>query len=160
MKSEDLMKAADDARRILRGFRAFEEVATALEASATAVRLAEEAESRMNVLRAELEVVKADHGAAVAQLEKARKDGKAALEADQVKAKARAEKTMADAVARAVELVEAAEKRAAGIDAEADKVRVAAGLIAAEVEAKRAELAELNAGIETARATIARMAGA
>lgn len=106
MKHEDILKAAEDARRLLRGFKAFQEVADALEAAGTAVQSKAEAEAALVAARADIDAAKAE-------LSGAKKD----IADAKAKAKELREKAEADAAA----IVSLAKEQAASI-VEAAKV--------------------------------------
>ena len=58
--ASDLIKAADDARRLLRGFKAFAEVAEALEVAGQAEQRKLEAETQLAAIQPQIEVAKTD----------------------------------------------------------------------------------------------------
>lgn len=157
--SNALIKAADDARRLLRGFRAFEEVAQALELAGTAEQSRVEAEAAIAKLRPELEKLQAEIGEAHKVL---------------TETKAKSEQLSAAARLQADEIVRAAREHAKELQANADQyVREALAAADAKVaeadgqvlvaQAKRDDLAgevkDLEAKIEKLRAQAAKILG-
>jgi colicin import membrane protein len=152
------LKAADDARRLLRGFRAFEEVATALELAGQAEQTKTEAESKLAFLLVQIETAKveaeeqeAKNAAAIAAAEQRAADIVAA-------AGAKAVQIVADAQTAASN----AELQAASVRKTAEDARAAAALETAEAIAKRdliaAEVKELEARADKARKYLAKLA--
>lgn len=154
-----LIKAADDARRFLRGFKAFEEVAAALEHVGTLEQRAAEARQVLAELQPQIEAAKAE--AASAEVKAASIIGDAQIHAEQIKvaAAAKAEALVADADTKAQNIV---------LQAQADKTkaedaRAAATAETAEVLTKRdkllIEVKDLEARADKARAYLAKLAG-
>lgn len=157
--SNEFIKAADEARRLIRGFQALDSVAAALDKAGAAIQAKTEAEAALSGLHKEI----AD---AHAQLDAAKADAKAEID----NAKAKAKKIVDDAAAKADELILGAQAK---LDAERAKYEadvqkaahdLAAALAAAdEAEARRdtalRELADIEAKIEKARAYLAKLAG-
>ena len=159
MKHDEILKAADDARRLLRGFRAFEEVAQALEAAGQAVQTKAEAEAALATLNGELDK------ACIAVCE-----AKAELASVNAATKAKLDKAEADALVVAQTAKDAADRMAADAravmdDAEAKgrEIVAQAEAAAADVQAKRdalaAEVDDLEKRAEKARAYLAKLAG-
>lgn len=155
----DYLKAADEARKILRGFKAFEEVATALELAGTSVQAKAEAEAALVGLRSDLAAAGLELGAVYAEAERARVAATKAT-AD---AKTAADGIVAGARSKADSIVSAAEalvesKAEAGQLAQADADTLLA-LTGAKVDALLAEVKDLEARAENARAYLTKLAG-
>lgn len=154
----DYLKAADEARKILRGFKAFEEVATALELAGTSVQAKAEAEAALVVLRSDIATAVRDVADAKAEAERARvaankatADAKTA--ADGIVAGARSK---ADAIVSAAEAL-AESKAETGQLAQADADTLLA-LTGAKADALLAEVKDLEARAENARAYLTKLA--
>lgn len=157
--SNELIKAADDARRLLRGFQAFAEVGQALELAGTAVQAKNEAERSLIDLRKQIEVAQADLLTANSAATKANEEAKRLLDNAEIAAKNTTDAAIADAAA----LNKAAERSARDVADKAGRAVKAAEESAAKADASRAqaesELAEIEKKIEAARAKIAKMLG-
>jgi hypothetical protein len=154
-----LIKAADDARRLLRGFKAFEEVAAALEAAGTIEVRVAEAQKLLADLGPQIDAAKGDLAEVQAQAVQIRTAAKEKAEIIAGTAGAKALTLMADAEAKAQEIVLEAE----GIKVRAEEVRAVAHKEAADALGKRdllaAEVKDLEARAEKARNYIAKLAG-
>jgi hypothetical protein len=159
MKSTDLMKSADDARRLLRGFKAFEEVAASLDAAGQAVQAKEEAERLLASLAPQIAAAES----ALSQAQDAAKTVReaAAEVADAARgvavettaaAKAEAVKIVADARAAADAVVE--ERKAAGLQAMSERD---GALVKRDALLK--ECVELEARLAKAQASVAKLLG-
>ena len=155
----EFLKAADDARRLLRGFKAFEEVAKALELAGVADQRKAEAESKLAFLLVQIETAQAEAD------EKAAKHA-----ADEAAAKQRADEIVAAAGAKALQIVADAQTTAANAELQAASVTRAAeerlALANAEVavvqssrEDLAAEVKDLEERAEKARKYLAKLAG-
>lgn len=153
------LKAADDARRLLRGFKAFEEVATALESAGKAEQTKAEAESKLAFLLVQIETAKIEAAEQVAQ--------NAAMLAE---AQKQAEQITAAASAKAMALVADAQTQAVNIELAAEGVKAKAQALLAQAQAevdqaadKRAALAAecdaLEKRADKARAYLSKLAG-
>ena len=154
-----LIKAADDARRLLRGFKAFEEVAAALEQVGTLEQRAAEAKQVLADLGPKIDAAKAeviDSQAKAAQILAA---AKTQAEAIAGAAGAKAQAIVADAETRAQNIVFDAE----GVKVRAEELRAVAHAEAAKGLEMRdrlaAEVKDLEARAEKARAYLAKLAG-
>lgn len=147
----ELLKAADDARRLLRGFKAFEEVAAALDAAGSL-------EQRTTELTTAVATLTAEHAALLERAHAARE----VLATTQ-----RENQALAASAQDAAALVVAhAQEQAANIVAEAnaaaeavkDTAAQAAAAVAAEIETSNETLARVTAEVEAleARAASAR----
>lgn len=156
--SNEFIKAADDARRLLRGFQAFAEVAAALDKVGVAVQSADEAEKALAAARGQLEGVLAD-------VEKAKAEALAHSTA--------AKKTTADAKTVADGIVAAAQAKAAAIEQQALALAAASdesivankaqaeqalAAIALQVDAQTEIVKDLEARAEKARTYLAKLA--
>jgi DNA-binding helix-hairpin-helix protein with protein kinase domain len=155
----DYVKAAADARQLLRGFRAFEDLAQAFES--VGQMLAHKAEAEAALGRLQGEVTKAQLELAAAQ-----DQAKAELVSARIKAEdivAKAEKRAADLIAaeeaRAVEIAAAAAEKAHAIHEAAKQAK--AEQLQAEVarDAAQRELTELESGIKKSRNQLAKLLG-
>ena len=155
----DLMKAADDARRILKGFKAFAEVADALEAAGQVEQRTVEAQRVLAEIQPQV-------AAARAEIDKAQAEAKQVL-AD---AKAQADKLVAKAEDRASEILAAAQAEASQALTDADQLvaeRKGAAVSAAAArdtalvkrDALLKECNELEARLAKAQASIAKLLG-
>lgn len=157
--SNEFIKAADDARRILRGFRAFEEVAAALEKAGQAVQAQAEAEASLAAIRGQIDAAQGAVNEAYAKADAIVNDARAT--ADQVTgaAGARALTLVVDAETKAQNIVLEAE----GVKVRAEELRAVAHKEAADALGKRdllaAEVKDLEARAEKARNYIAKLAG-
>ena len=155
----ELIKAADDARRLLRGFKAFEEVATALELAGVAEQRTAEADAKLAGLQAQINQAQAD-------LERITADGAAAKAA----AEDRAREIVQGAIATGEQVRAEAQASAQAVKAEADAYLAAKSaevdaLVATQRQAEEArdalaaEVKDLEARAEKARAYLAKLAG-
>ena len=150
--SNQFVQAADDARRLLRGFKAFEEVAQALELTGNVVQAKAEAEATLAALQPQIEAAKAELADVKAQAKAAK-----AKSADTVDAAERqADLVTASAQAKADDLMAAAAQAMAQAKADAADLAVAGAAalakateardaVAAETQALQAKLDELKA---------------
>lgn len=155
--SNDVLKAADDARRFLRGFAAINEVATAFEQAGSVLQAKDEAEKALAELRREVAEQQEVLAAAERDLAAAKQQARDVVAA----AKEKAEQTVADAT-------ETIAGMKAGVDTYKAEVTVACNA-AAKASAKKvdealaqrlelaAEVKELEARAERARAYIAKL---
>jgi len=148
------IQAAEDARRLLRGFQAFSEVAAALDAAGTAEQAKVEAESALAALQPQLAEARDEMASATAAAKQAKFDVQTMLDdaktraqeivqaaltdANEMNAKSKAQQAEADAAL--VVTSEAATKMVADAEAERDQVLV-------DVAAAQATLAGLRAAI-------------
>lgn len=153
----DLQKTADDARKLLRGFKAIEDLAKAFEDTASLVQAASEAQRTLDKLRADI-------GSAQDQLEQARAASNAAVKDAKEQAARLLAEARADAKAVRESAAEAAKRATAAADKKVKEAEDAATAAQAEgvraVEAKlvaERELAGLEERIAKARATIAEL---
>lgn len=151
----NFIQAAEDARRLLRGFQAFAEVAAALDAANTAVQAKSEAEAALASLQEPLATARAELAAANdatseakfivqrmldAATERANEIKQAALaEANEMNAKMKERET--ESAAALASTAEAATKMVADAEAERDQVL--------------ADLAKAQSDLTTIRAAIA-----
>lgn len=153
----NLTKAADDARRLLRGFKAFAEVAEALEAVGQLEQRQAEAEKVLVDLAPKIDAERAELQRLAAQ-----------CEALVVTARGEADTIKAEAKAAALATVESASRAAAEIAADADALRAtaesaacaalaAAGAELAKRDALEAECVEIEKRADKARAFIAKL---
>ena len=156
----DLLKAAADARVLLRGFKALQEVADALEDAGKAQQHAEEARAMLAALLPQIV-------AAEGKLENAREEAARAV-AD---AKAEAARTKDAAKAKAEEIVARAAEREAAASRTVDEAKAAGKAAAAladdtvrEAKAKRdalqAECFDFEKRVDAAKERIAKLLGA
>jgi chromosome segregation ATPase len=151
MSDMSFSQAADEVRKILRGFRAVEQVSAALERAGSIENAVKEGEARLAAVRTQIEENVAALDAETIAIERARTEAKT-IRAD---AKSKAEQKIEDANARAAQIIaEASQKR------EEAEARVAAAEdrlsgLALDEKAKIQELAALDTRIAEARAQIA-----
>lgn len=157
--SNELIQAADDARRLLRGFAAFSEVAAALEHVGTLEQRKGEAETLLSATAAELEAAKVERDTHLEQIEQIRTeckrttaDAKTVAEGIIKSANLKAEDIISDANAAAALTREAAENVRAQADAhivnlaaERDALLVETTALEERATAAREYLAKLQA---------------
>lgn len=157
--SNEFIKAADDARRLLRGFRAFEEVAAALAKTGEIVQARAEAETALAALQPQIAEARAAVSEAMAQADKILADAREEGERITGAAGAKALVLVADAETSAQNIVFEAE----GVKVKAEELRAVAHKEAADALDKRdllaAEVKDLEARAEKARAYLAKLAG-
>lgn len=155
--SNEYLKAADDAKRLLAGFKAVADVAEAFEKVGSLVQAEKEAQKSLAELRPELDKVKqqiADGKAKAAELvaaaekraEQVVADGQAQADALIASAKASAEKTQAEAgeyLARAKETVEVTNAEVAEAQAKRDGLATECQLLEGKLEKLKAQAAKL-----------------
>jgi chromosome segregation ATPase len=150
--STSFLQAADDARRLLRGFRAFEEVAQALDAAGLIEQRTAEAQRTFDELQPKIEAARAELADAYARIDRAQAEGRTLIS----EATAAAAETTRAARVEAQRLADATEEAAKEREAQAAKkvkeadVKVASAAqvrdaIAAEVEALESRLAAAKA---------------
>lgn len=159
MKATDLLKGADDARRLLRGFKAFEEVAAALEQAGAAVQAREEAEASLADLRGQIVAAGDELEKAQTRVTAAKDEARLIVESS----RSAADGIMADA-ARKAESLQAQGEAAAAAAREVCSAEYAAAQVKLqdmkdEAEALAAEVKALEARAEKARAYLAKLAG-
>lgn len=157
--SNDFLKAADDARRLLRGFKAFEEVAAALEAAGIAEQSKTEALKDVESLRVQIASEKAELAAAKKDAAEARAKAKELIEQAELKAAALLEHTQQKAIAAAEKVRGEADAYLAAKTAEVDSVVNQQRKAEARVGSLSVEVKELEARVEKARAYLAKLAG-
>lgn len=157
--SNDFLKAADDARRLLRGFKAFEEVAAALEAAGIAEQSKTEALKDVESLRVQIASEKAELAAAKKDAAEARAKAKELIEQAELKAAALLEHTQQKAIAAAEKVRGEADAYLAAKTAEVDAVVNQQRKAEARVGSLSVEVKELEARVEKARAYLAKLAG-
>lgn len=155
----NLLKAADDARRFLKGFKAFAEVADALEAAGQAEQRTAEAETLLADLQGKLEAART--GITKAEREAADKLAEAAEQAAKrvADAEMKAQALLADAQAKAASVERAA--KAVSDNAAAAMNRAAKGVADAQAQrdALLAEVEALEARLAEAKGQVAKLLG-
>lgn len=161
-----LTQAADDARRLLRGFKAFEEVAAALDQVATLEQRKNELEVAIETLKAEAQDAERQRDEQAAKLKTLK--GKVAeaegfIDAASSAAQARGAEIVAEANVKAGEIIAAAKAAAAEAQANAQSAVEAGQQVLAEAEARfnvvKADTEALEARAAEARAYLAKLAG-
>jgi predicted nucleic acid-binding Zn-ribbon protein len=132
MADMNLIQAADEVRKMLRGFKAIDMVATALEQAGSVQNAVKESESALAKLRAEIAVAGEEFIAATTAVASAKEDAK---------------KIKADAVAKADDKIAKAGNDAAAILASADSAVAEAN---EKVSIAEARIALLNDGVRNA----------
>lgn len=155
----NLKQSADDARRLLRGFKAFEEVATALDNAATLEQRESELKTSIEVLSKERDGLAGEVREAKERVAKARDAANTTLD----KANAAAEAARNDAATAAFELITKAREEASTIvsaaQAAADTLSRQATEVAAVRDKLAAEVKDLEARAEKAQAYLKKLAG-
>jgi len=158
--SNELISAADEARRLLRGFKAFEEVAQALELAGTAVQAHAEANAAIDALKPQIEAAKAElvkiKSATKAEHDKAQKTIEAATRQSDLVVK--------EAQSKAEDCLAAARLTLANAKVEADELTAAAADVLERANEARdavaAETEQLQAKLDTLKAQAAVLLGA
>lgn len=155
----DLIKAADDARRILKGFKAFAEVADALEAAGQIEQRTIEAQRVLADLQPKIEAAKV----AIADAEE-QASNTLALASQQAsglvaKAEVKASEILGAAQTKADSLTAAADRLVAQRQAEATSAAAARDSALVQRNAQAKECDELEARLAKAKAGIAKMLG-
>lgn len=155
----NLKQSADDARRLLRGFKAFEEVATALDNAATLEQRESELKTSIEVLSKERDGLAGKVREAKERVAKARDAANTTLD----KAKADADAIVSAAQVAADTLSLRAREEASTIVSAAQAAADTLSRQAAEVAAVRdklaAEVKDLEARAEEAQAYLKKLAG-
>lgn len=155
--SNEYIQATDDARRLLRGFKAFEEVARALELAGTAQQAQSEAEKALAGLNAQIEAAKVEQAEAKA----AAKDAKAKAADAMAESKEKANGIVAEAQAQAdaIKAESQAMLERANAEAEAIVTRAtnAASVVRSQRDALDAEVNELQGKLDNLQAQIKKM---
>ena len=157
--SNKFIRAADDARRLLQGFKAVQEVADAFELAGTVMQAQAEAQTALDALKPQLEAARAELT-----------NVKSAAKAEHVKSlKALGEsKSQADLVIKAAQdkaddLLSAARLTLAHAKTEADEIQAAAAealeLSRKARDAVAEEIVALQAKLDELKATAARLLG-
>lgn len=157
--SNELIQAADDARRLLRGFQAFAEVAAALDHVGALEQRKTETETLLVDLRAQAVQANSELADVKMELEIAQAEAKRAT-AD---AKTVADGIVSSANAKAADLVKKAEERAQNIvDASSrlvENAKDAEQAVLANRDLIAAEVKELEKSADSAREFIANLKG-
>lgn len=155
--STNLLKAADDARRLLRGFTALADVAAALEQVGQLEQRRGEVEAQLIALRADVETAKRMEADSLAK--GAEHVSSAVTRADEIVARAnvQAEHILSAANADAEQLLDAAQVRAANADRARVTVEALADAAQATRDALEAECTEIEKRAEKARAYLAKL---
>jgi len=132
MSDMPFTQAADEVRKMLRGFKAVEQVSAALEQAGSIQNAVKESESALAKLRVEIATAGDELTAAVASVASAKEDAK---------------KIKADAVAKADEKITKTADKVATMLADADAAVAAAGNMVAASEAR---LVEINDSVRNA----------
>ena len=158
MNAAEMTQAADDARRLLRGFRAFEEVAKALDAAGSALQAKEEAEKALAAIAPQLMDAQAELIVFKAQVKMAKQDAKDIV----AKANEAADGIRLDATIKAEQIAGAVEVAKADAFAQ---ITDAADRADAELQSKQAqrdalgvEVLDLEARADKARKYLAKLA--
>jgi|GEM_PF-3756613 len=150
----NFQKTADDARQLLRGFKALSELADAFENTASLVQAAAEGQRQLTKLRADIVGVEADAANVKAAAKKLVDDAKARVEKIEVQARDTNAELRDNAIASAARITaEANEQVRRAIEA-ADKAHEELEAASQAKQLAQAELASLEERIAKARAAI------
>jgi membrane fusion protein (multidrug efflux system) len=156
--SNEFLKAADDARRLLAGFSAVATVADAFEKVGGLQQAKAEAEKAIPKLKAEAAAASAELAQARADLKQAKEDAKDIV----AKANDAASGILADAQRKAVEAAEASDAASASAKATLDAMFAGADARIADLQAAHDKLAgevkDLEARADRARAYLQKLA--
>lgn len=156
MSDMNLTQAADEIRKMLRGFKAVEQVSAALESVGSIQNAGKEAEKALESVKAEINKAQQDLIAASTEVLAAKDEAKKIAADAKAKAAERLEKANADAnriVADAQSKADAEVVRLSSIQAQAQ-------IEAAKRDAAAAELAEIEQKITKVKAQAAKLLGA
>jgi hypothetical protein len=158
-KQTDYVKAAADARQLLRGFRAFDEMAEAFESVGQMIAAKQEAEKTLADVSARIDAAKAELWAVNGSVVKVAADAKAHAASVIKTAEKRAADLIAGAEKNAAEAKEAADALMADAKAALTAARKEAALAVDVRDAAQRELAEIEDKLEKARKQIAKLLG-
>jgi chromosome segregation ATPase len=155
----EFLKAADDARRLLGGFKAVATIADAFEKVGQLQQAQGEAEVALEKLRADIEAAKRDaqtiaEGAAATKAEAEQLISDARWKADET-----VRKLIADAKGKAAQIEEKVNARADAAERRLSEAEARTQALAIDAEVKQKELADLESRIEQARLSIAKILG-
>jgi chromosome segregation ATPase len=153
MSKMSLTQAADEVRKILRGFRAVEQVSEALEQVGSIENAAKEAQATLAALNVKIEEATAALKLAEEMLSKVKDDQKVAKDA----AKKSADAIIAKAEEKAAQIVAETESLLAEKLAIINGAEVRLAGIAEEVAAKQAEVADLDKRIDKAKSYLGKL---
>lgn len=148
-------QAAEEVRKILRGFKAVEQVSEALSRVGSLENAGKEAEARLEDLRAQTVEAVTQLNAALDDVRHAKDEAKG-IKAD---AKAKGDVLIQKAQDKADEILAAAELLRSDAEAKAAEAEAKAQSVALDVEFKRKEIAALDAKLAELKAQAARLLG-
>ena len=156
MSEMTFTQAADEVRKLLRGLKAIDVVASAMDRAGSVENAVKESETKLVSLRAEIGVVEGEVAAAVASVSAAKDEAK------QIKAKVKdnADELIAKAEAEAAAIKLAADKYAHDMECKVEQMQATVRAYAVEVETKAKELADIDSNITKARTYLNKLAGA
>jgi chromosome segregation ATPase len=155
MSDMNLTQAADEVRKILRGFKAVEQVSAALESVGSIQNAGKEAEATLNGLKAEIQKAQEELTLAKAEILSAKEEAKKVAAAAKEKADARIEKATKDAA----ELVAKASEEAASVSEKANAEKLDLDKVLTARDAAQRELDDLETKIAKVKAQAAKLAG-
>jgi hypothetical protein len=154
----EFLKAADDAKRLLRGFAAIGEVATAFEDAGRAVQAKDEAAAALADLSVAIEKERFVLAEVKADVEMARRKLKSDAESIVSKAEEKAARIVADAEGRASDVMAAAQVALDSANARAEVAKNEAASAMLALDDATANLAEIEKKADKARAYLAKLA--
>lgn len=157
--SNDFLKAADDAKRLLRGFKAFEEVAAALEMAGIAEQSKTDAIKYVESLRVQIASEQVELSAVQKDVAEAKAKAQELIQHAESKAAALLDQAQQNAIFEAEKIRSDADAYLAAKTAELDSVINHKHNAQACVDSLSAKVKELEARVEKARAYLAKLAG-
>jgi hypothetical protein len=151
----DLINAANEVRKMLKGFKAVEEVSAALEKVGSIENAGKEAEAKLESLKALIASASSDLDSGIAMVNEAKDQAKKIASDAKAKAEARISKANEDAA----EIVAAATAAANAINEEASRAASTVSELVSEKKALAFDLAEIEAKVSKAKAYLTKLAG-
>lgn len=159
MKATDMIKGADDARRLLRGFKALDDLAVLLDSAGAAVQAKEEADIALAGLREQIAALHVELEQAGAAVLAAKDDAKGIVANAKAAASDIVTNAERDAAAKMDDAAAGAIARLAGYHAEIEKSLATLEALKKDAADVAGEVQALEARAEKARTYIAKLAG-
>jgi chromosome segregation ATPase len=155
MSDMNLTQAADEVRKILRGFKAVEQVSAALESVGSIQNAGKEAETQLGCIKAEIQKAQEELTAAKVEIQNAKDEAKK-VSAD---AKAKAENKMDKLAKEAAEFAAKANEDACAMTAKVEAAKLDLDKVLTDRDAAQRELDDLEAKIAKVKAQAAKLLG-
>ena len=154
-----LMKAADECRKLLRGFQAFEEVASALERVGSIEQAQKEAEKAIASLNKQIADAKDDLVRIQAENAEAKAKAKVDIEKRLEEASAEALDIVFKAKAEAKNVIEDAQLKINQAQTDVEKLRAEASALEVRKQTAQTEFDAISANLEKVKAQAAKLLG-